>query len=99
MIKTIIVLFLIVLFASVLCAEIGLRFHYQLVSTGDLNDLYAGNPAPGTNITLGDIVRQSPHKDIIYELKPKLDVEFISANLKTNNEGWRETVRSILRKQ
>jgi hypothetical protein len=81
--------------ASLACfvlLEIALRVHAEWRSTGVLEDAYrnARNPPRGASATLGDVVRPSPDPQIIYELKPNLDVVFKGQPLRTNGRGWRE---------
>lgn len=47
------------------------------------------NPAPGANVTLGQIIRRSDNPRIVYELRPRLDVVFAGARMTTSDSGHR----------
>lgn len=73
-------------------AEIGLRAYYLATFSGGLDDLALNTmPEKGAVVRLKGILDVSPYPLLVYQLKPNLDVQFIGANLKTNNQGWRET--------
>ena len=57
----------------------------------DLRDAMLHQPGKGAKhtITLGDLVMPSVDDQIIYELKPGLDVQFMRARVRTNSYGMR----------
>jgi len=46
-------------------------------------------PAPGSSVTLGQIIRRSDNPRIVYELRPRLDVVFQGARMTTSDAGFR----------
>ena len=55
--------------------------------------LRAGKPAPGQPYRLGHLIRAAQNPDIIFELIPDLDVEFLGKRLVTNAAGFRGPAR------
>lgn len=77
---------------SFLLAELVLRVHYRLTWTGSIASLHAEPPMPeaGSAVSLGQMLRPSPHPRLVYELKPGLDVRFVRVRVETSPAGWRE---------
>ena len=75
-----------------LSLEVGLRAYYLLTYRGTLEDLHDRPrlPTPGVEAKMGELIRPSLNHDIIYELKPGLEVLFLGASVKTSSRGWRE---------
>jgi hypothetical protein len=73
-------------------AELALRVHYALTYSATLEDLAAQHapPDPGAVVSLGHILRPSPHERIVFELIPDLDVVFMGSRVRTNAQGWRD---------
>ena len=59
----------------------------------------AGAPAPDGEARLGNIIRPSRHRRIVYELLPNLDVTFVHAPLRTNADGFRGPARPLAKPQ
>jgi len=72
--------------------ELGLRIHYAVNRTAALRDLAALRIVPprGTSVQLGDLIQRSPHERLVFELRPKLDVEFLGARVRINASGCRD---------
>ena len=71
-------------------AEGALRFlnpfeDRPTVAELDSNEL----PPKDHDALLGEILRKSEEKSLIYELKPNLDTRFLHARLRTNEEGFK----------
>ncbi len=77
---------------SICFVEAALRIHSIYKFSEDLADAFEHPDLPrdGLTVTMGAMIRPSPHKEIIYELKPKLKVFFKGAAVRTNSHGWRE---------
>ncbi|MFC2163074.1 hypothetical protein ACFLRF_05275 [Candidatus Altiarchaeota archaeon] len=87
------------LLASVLLGiiymELVLRLFFVYESSSPMQNLETALkqshvPGRGENTTLGVMIRKSPHKDIIYEFRPNLDVFHDGIRIKTNSLGWRD---------
>lgn len=78
---------------SLLIAESGLRLHYQFLfrSVGTEADLRAGTQTDQARrrVRLADMVRPTDMPDLIYDIKPNLDVVFRNARVVTNEAGYR----------
>ncbi len=77
--------------AGLLALEGGLRVRAALLARGVLHpgrELPA-DPLPGTRVTLGQVIRRSADPEIVYELRPNLDVVFEGARLTTSGNGVR----------
>ena len=72
-------------------AELLLRVHYSLTRPANLRDLADARPgpAPGSTVSLGEMIQPSPDPKIIYSLRPDLDVVFQGVPVQTNARGWR----------
>jgi lysophospholipase L1-like esterase len=76
--------------ATVLALEAALRVGAHLENRGLLSALPAsGAPAPGSRVTLGQMIRRSPNARIIYELRPRLQVLYEGGRVTTNTHGFR----------
>jgi lysophospholipase L1-like esterase len=73
-------------------AELALRVHYTLTYSATLEDVTAQRtpPGPGAVVSLGHMLRPSPHERIVFELIPELDVVFMGSRVRTNAQGWRD---------
>ncbi len=89
------------LLATVVCLlliEGGMRmFLWGRQDSRALSDLPArrNDDAAAVYRGLGDIIQPSPHRGIIYELKPHLKGTFLGASLVTNSQGLRDIEYSI----
>lgn len=52
-------------------------------------------PAPWSRVTLGQMIRRSPHPRIIYELRPGLRVLYAEGRVTTNGHGFRSPERDV----
>lgn len=76
--------------ATLLALEAALRVGAHLENRGLLSALPAsGAPAPGSRVTLGQMIRRSPNARIIYELRPRLQVLYEGGRVTTNTHGFR----------
>ena len=48
------------------------------------------NLSNGSTVTLGMLIRPSSDANIIYEMKPNLNVSFVNVPVRTNSKGWRD---------
>ncbi len=93
----------VVIVLCVLAAELTFRSHYAWVTrnVGTVSDIALANtmattspkPASGADVSRGSIapmIQTSPDPNIIYELKPDLDVIFNGVQVRTSSQGWRE---------
>jgi hypothetical protein len=73
-------------------AELALRVHYALTYSATLEDLAEEHtpPSRGAVVSLGQMLRPSPHERIVFELIPDLDVVFMGSRVRTNAQGWRD---------
>jgi hypothetical protein len=46
-------------------------------------------PAAGSDVLLVQMLRASPHADLVYELQPELDCRFRGTAVRTDQNGWR----------
>jgi hypothetical protein len=78
-------------------AELALRIHYALTYSATLEDLAAQwtPPSQGAVVSLGHMLRHSPHERIVFELIPDLDVVFMGNRVRTNAQGWRDGPYSL----
>ncbi|MEM1180189.1 MAG: SGNH/GDSL hydrolase family protein [Acidobacteriota bacterium] len=69
-----------------------LRLHQALTRPGQLRDLEENrpHPAPGQRVSLGDLVEPVANPDVVYRLRPNLDVRFTEVAVRTNARGWRD---------
>jgi hypothetical protein len=83
--------------ASWVFAELALRLHYALTYSATLEDLAVQRtpPSRGAVVSLGHILRPSPHPRIVFELIPDLDVVFMGSRVRTNAQGWRDEPRDL----
>jgi lysophospholipase L1-like esterase len=78
-------------------AELVLRLHYTLTYSATLEDLAAQRmpPSRGAVVSLGHMLRPSPHERIVFELIPDLDVVFMGSRVRTNGQGWPDKTYSL----
>jgi lysophospholipase L1-like esterase len=81
----------------VISFEVGLRVLLALSDPGALADLGRDPrlPAPGSEVELGALLMPSAAPDVIYQLKPGLDVRFKGARVTTNSLGWRDGEHAV----
>ncbi len=78
------------LLATLLVLEAGFRVASRVHEERAFADAAAhAVPAPGSSVSLGQILRPSRHRDIVYELDPLLRVEFLDKPLSTGPSGFR----------
>jgi len=88
----------IILFITILICflflELGFRIYYFVSYSGSIKDAYEDyeNPEKGTKVNMGQMIRPSPYRNIVYEPKPFLDVYYyyMEVPVKTNSLGWRD---------
>jgi len=78
-------------------AELALRVYYTLTYSATLEDLAVQRtpPSRGAVVSLGHMLRPSPHERIVFELIPELDVAFMGSRVRTNAQGWRDETYSL----
>ena len=89
-----------------LLAEAALRIGlWRLTSSSRLEDLDKATSAAGlpageiiTRHSLAMVIRRSPNERLIYELAPKLDLQFGEARVRTNSAGMRSDLEFALEK-
>jgi hypothetical protein len=76
----------------ILTIEFSFRIFYLIEFRHSLEDAYMHPELPGigSTVSLGMIVRPSPYENIIYELKPGIDVNYMYVPVRTNSQGWRD---------
>jgi len=87
--------YIVILITILICflfLEIGFRIYYFVSYRGSIKDAYEHyeNPEKGKMAMLGEMIRPSPYKNIVFEFKPFLDVYFMERSVKTNSLGWRD---------
>ncbi|MBS2039319.1 SGNH/GDSL hydrolase family protein [bacterium] len=73
--------------AGALTLEIGLRCK---VAFDNYRVRQAGYVTPKGPVAAGQMVKFNENPRLIYDLRPNIDVEFMSVNVKTNAEGFRD---------
>ncbi|MBW2230768.1 MAG: SGNH/GDSL hydrolase family protein, partial [Deltaproteobacteria bacterium] len=78
--------------SSLLSLELALRFYYLATYTGNLEDLDRRPvlPSVGAEVRFGAMVMANGNDQILYTLKPGLDVQFVDVPVRTNSRGWRD---------
>jgi hypothetical protein len=73
------------------CSEIAIRGLLFFKNRKSFKDITSEPPVVESEagVDMGEIIKPSDYNDIIYELKPNLDVIFMGTKLKTNEQGWR----------
>lgn len=76
---------------TMLVLEVALRLRGHLENLNLLSSTVGSSPdpLPGTRVTLGQMIRLSSNRRIVYELRPNLDVVFQGARVTTNHAGFR----------
>lgn len=84
---------------GLLTGEVLLRCYAVFSFQDELVRAFAtvGNPAAGADVSLGDMIAPSPHRRIIFQLRPNLNNYFIRSRIESNNRslvvtnsrGWR----------
>jgi hypothetical protein len=76
---------------TLLCFEVAFRIAAMLAERGDIEDVLRSIPEieAGQEVGLGEIIRRSHNRKIVYELAPDLSVMFMGAPLTTNSRGFR----------
>jgi len=79
------------LLVALVGAEVALRIHAHLLDRGILREgLELGTQIPADRrVTLGQMIRLADDPDIIYRLRPNLDVIYAHAPVTTNSAGFR----------
>lgn len=85
---------------AVVGAELAVRV-FRAVTDPDMveasrqRDGSFAKPPPGQPLRFGHLVRAARERDLVFELLPDLDVEFLSVPLRTNSHGFRGPERPI----
>lgn len=85
--------------AAGVCAEIAVRIGWavldpDMVSASQHREHDVAQPMPGRPVRLGHLIRAARHHDIVFELVPDLDVEFLGVPVRTNEFGFRGPSRT-----
>lgn len=82
---------------AVVAAEIAVRVWLRFADPDNVaasrQRMGAAKPAPGEPYRLGHLIRAASNPDIIFELIPGLDVEFLGKRLVTDGDGFRSPAR------
>ena len=84
---------------ALLVAEIAVRIGRAIVdqsglTASQMREHVAATPPPGTTVRLGHMLRAAKNPDIVFELVPLLDVQFVGARVLTNADGFRGPLRT-----
>ena len=85
----------------VLASEVAVRIVKQAENKKYLSEQVlqeSALPRSQAESILRDIIQLSSDRNIIYELKPNLEMLYCGARLKTNNVGWRDVDYSLQKK-
>ena len=76
---------------AVIALEFSLRAAIAIRSPAVISDTeISSSLSPGEPASLRDLIRPSSNSQMIYQLRPELDVNFIRVRVQTNQAGWRE---------